>query len=182
MTTFDLKQVNEFAQEVNAKLDRCDHGEGIGCTTIEAFLSCYAGNCCDFIQKLRKWRGDVFSGRVAYNEQAERSWQLELTKLRDRTKKLADYATQAEAMCHSLDEENRLCNTIYEMDSILKEWVSPRLAVGPSARRTLKPEAVEAARRRIASLKPLPKDWKPYGEEQQKMYQRFRSVIKSKNV
>lgn len=181
MTTFDLKQVNKVAETVNAEMDQCGHGEGVNCATIETIVTCYANGCCSFMQQFRKWTNDVFAGRVAHNEQAERSWQLELTKLRDRAMQLANYVTQAESMCHSLDEENRLCAVIYDMDWILQNWVSPKLAVGPSARRVLKPELVEAARRRVAALKPLPKDWKPYGEDQQKMYQKLRSVTKSKN-
>lgn len=178
MTTFDAQQVDEYASAVNAELDRCDHGEGSECATLEAFLSKYAGACCEFVTRIQAWADDVFAGRVAYNEQAEQSWRLELTKLRNRARSLADYAHQAEVKCHSLDEEKRLDISIHVMDWFLDHWVTPKLAVGPSARRKLRPEVIEAARQRVASLKPLPSDWRPYNEGQRKMYDMLRSKLK----
>ena len=52
---------------------------------------------------------------------------------------------------------------LWDLQRLLKGWVSPKLAVGPAAKRWRYPEqaATEEGQRRVASLPPLPANWEP---------------------
>lgn len=175
MTTFDLAQVQEFASAINAQLDRCDHGEGAQCATIEAALNLYADCCCQFVDKVRQWARDVFTGKVAFNLKTEQSWKLELTKLYERARSLAEFARRAEFKCWQLDEQKKLDAAIWHLERLINGWVTPKLAVGPSARRKLDGNAIAEARRRIASLTPLPPNWEPEDPVQRAWLHKARS-------
>ena len=38
MTRFDLPEVRDFAANLDARMTRCDHGEGLECDTLDATL------------------------------------------------------------------------------------------------------------------------------------------------
>ncbi len=168
MTTFDFNQVREFAANVNAKLDECENGEGLQCGLIDATLSCCAQQCCKFADGLRQWARDVFSGRVAYDTAAEHLWRAELDKLYDRAVNLLGVSVQAEASCYVLEGQRDLQSSLWNLSQLRTAWVSPKLSVGPSARQAFPadPASLNAFREKIASLPPLPPDWKPHDPRQ----------------
>ena len=173
MTTFDFKQVREFADGLNDKLDRCDNGEGNECATIENALRLYAACCCDFQMKLRQWARDVFAGRVAFDSTTEQTWRAELGRLYDRALKLTELVAQIEVKCYRLDEQCALESAIWNLGRLRDNWVTPKLAVSPSARQQISPTADTCLR--IASLPALPKDWEPSNADQRSLFRRIRS-------
>jgi hypothetical protein len=77
---------------------------------------------------------------------------------------MSEYARQRAAMSSGpWDSHVALHAGLWDLDRLLKGWVTPKLAVGPSAKRWRYPDqaATEEGRRRVASLPPLPADWQP---------------------
>ncbi len=72
MTTFDLAEVRDFTADIDARMDRCDNGEEMECTTEDIALRRYAEFCCELRDGLRRWGQAVFSGRVAFDSEVER--------------------------------------------------------------------------------------------------------------
>jgi hypothetical protein len=175
MTTFDFTAVRKLADGLNEKLDRCDHGEGAECATMESALRLYAECCCDFYFAAREWARDVFAGRVAFDATTEQTWLAELERLYQRAVKLADVILELDAPCYALDEECRLQSAVWSLTRLRENWVTPQYAVGPSARRQLSDEMIASAKRQIASLPPLPTDWEPSYPDQRGWLHRIRA-------
>jgi hypothetical protein len=176
MTTFDLAEVRVFAADLNTRMQRCDNGEGMECATLEADLRFYANLCCEFSGQIRQWGRAVFYGCVEFDSEVERVLKEEGRRLRSRAMESLDRGQKAE--CYILDEHDRLQSALWDLDRLLKNWVTPKPAVGPSARQVhanLDPAVVEEGRRRIESLPPLPADWQPDDPRQQAMYRKLRN-------
>jgi hypothetical protein len=75
MTTFDLAEVRGFAADLDARMDRCDNGEGTECARLDAALRHYVELCCEFREGVREWWREVFSGRVEFDPEVEQAWQ-----------------------------------------------------------------------------------------------------------
>jgi hypothetical protein len=174
MMAFDVKQVEDFAANLNARLDRCTNGEGNQCETIDVVLNCYAECCCRFAEEVRRWARDIFAGRVAFDPISEELWKAELVRLYDRAYKVWSLGRQAKIPCYVLDGQCKLESALFNLGELISGWVTPRLAVGPSARQAFpsNPGAAEEVRRRIASLPPLPADWRPDFAQQQVQFRR----------
>jgi hypothetical protein len=175
MTTFDFNKVREFADGLNGKLDRCDHGEGDQCATIEKSLELYAECCCSFYITARNWARDVFTGKVAFDATTEQMWLAELERLYTRSMKLSGVIARFQAPCYTLDEGRHLTYALFWLDYLRDNWRTPRLAVGPSARRKLSPENIAKAKEKLASLPSLPKDWEPSNLDQRVRLHKIRS-------
>jgi hypothetical protein len=165
MTTFDSQQVRNLAADLNAQLDRCDNREGIECYKVDVALDEYAQCCCRFAEALRQWGRDVFAGRVAFDPNAEQLWKAELLQLCSRAMTMLSLGRQAESICFELEGQTKLKAALWSLSRLHAGWVTPALAVGPSARTD--PFSDDAlgnfARERIASLVPLQ-------EEQPRLY------------
>jgi hypothetical protein len=177
MTTFDLAEVQVFAAGLTAGMDRCDHGEGRECATIDASLYRYAELCCDFIETVRAWGREVFSGRVAFDPAVERVFKDEGHALYSRALDISKYGQKAEEACHVLEGRTVLRAALGELHRRLNAWVTPRRAVGPLARRehALDPAASEEAIRRIASLPSLPESWQPSDPRLRALYRKLKA-------
>jgi hypothetical protein len=81
------------------------------------------------------------------------------------------------AFCQKLEGRIALEAALRDLHRLLSGWVTPRLAVSPSARRnrTLNPVTAEEVRGIVASLPPLPADWQPVDRSQQARYQKLRT-------
>jgi len=174
MTTFDLAEVRGFAEELDAKMDRCDNNEGMECATLDAALLRYAELCCSFCDAVRQWARAVFAGRVPYDREVERAWQTEGLRLYRRASQMWGHGRKSEGQCYIL--EGRIClqAALWEMYRLLTGWVSPKLAVGPSARQASALNSLDAeeVRQRVASLAPLPANWQPDYPSQCALYQK----------
>lgn len=176
MTTFDLVEVRGFAADLDARMDRCDDGEGMACATLDAALRHYADLCCKLRDGVREWGQAVFAGRVAFDPEVERVWQTEGRRLFTRSVGMYVSAQRAEGPCYVLDGQAALGSALWNLQLLLDRWVSPRLAVGPSARlgAGTDPVVIKEARRRVQALPPLPADWEPDDPHQKARYRRLR--------
>jgi hypothetical protein len=168
MTTFAFPEIRAFAAKLEARMNSCDNGEGMECATIDGSLRQYASLCCDYIDTVRRWGQSVFAGRIAFDPDVEKSLIEEGCRLNARAMAMLAFGQRNEVHCHELSHEP-LQAALWELNNLLKGWVSPKLAVGPSARQgiDLSPSQVEEARRRVQSLPPLPSDWQPTDAWQQ---------------
>jgi len=177
MTTFDLDEVRRFTANLDTQMDRCDNGEGMECATLHATLQRYAELCCSFCDGIRRWAGEVFAGRVAYDREVERAWQTEGLRLFGRASQMWRHGWKSEGQCYIL--EGRIClqAALWDVYRLLTGWVSPKLAVGPSARQAsaLNSLPTDEVRQRVASLPPLPANWQPDHPSQRALYQKERS-------
>jgi len=156
MTTFGFQQVRDYAAGVNAELDRCDNGEGGFCDMMDQALELYASRCCTFTNDVRRWARDVFAGRVAFDPGAEQLWKAELVQLYERATKVASMGGEIEEPCFQLSGLNKLRAALWGMNQLITGWVTPRLSVAPAARQGFPADLADEARRRIATLPPLP--------------------------
>jgi hypothetical protein len=181
MTTFDVAEVRDFAADLGARMDRCDNGEGMQCANLDGALRHYALLCHEFSENVRRWGREVFAGRVAFDPEVEPVWRTEAVRLYARAMALCAAGQQAgtEGMCYVLDGQAALGAALWELYPLAYRWVTPELAVGPSARQglPLEPAAAEEVRRRIASLPPLPADWQPDNERLQKWLRKLPGAV-----
>jgi hypothetical protein len=177
MTTFDLAEVRDFAADLDAKMTRCDNGEGMECATLSDALQRYAELCCKFIDVVRQWGRAVFTGRAEFDPEVERILKEEGSRLQSRARDLCGRGQRAEGTCYTLEGARFLQAALWELDRLLNPWVSPALAVGPLARRKrpLDLAEVEEARHRVASLPPLPAEWEPADPQLRAMYRKLRT-------
>lgn len=177
MTTFDLDEVRGFAADLDSQMDRCDNGEGMECATLDAALHHYAKLCCKFREGVREWGRAVFSGRVEFDPEVEMAWVTEGRRLFLRAFEIWNGGQKSQIPCYMLEGQVMLQAALWDLYRLLTPWVRPKLAVGPAARLGggLDPAKAEEARRRIASLPPLPADWQPDDPRQQSLYRKLRT-------
>lgn len=175
MMTFDLAEVRGFAADLDARMYRCDNGEGLECASLNDALRHYATLCCEFRENVREWGRTVFAGRATFDPEVERVWQDEGMRLYYRAVELLAYGRMAEVPCYTLDGQAILQSALWDLNQLLSKWVTPKLAVGPSARQglVLPPAVLEEVRLRIEALPPLPANWQPSDPRQQKQFKRL---------
>lgn len=173
---FDVAEVRKFTAALTTRMESCDSGEGTECADLDASLLHYAGLCCELREAIRQWGRAVFAGRVAFDPEVERLWLAEADQLYSHAVEMMVYGRLAEIPCYMLEGKTALGAALWEMERLLKNWTSPKLAVGPSARHRGAPtsEAAAEARWKLSELPPLPADWKPAGPRQQRRFKKLR--------
>lgn len=163
MTTFDLVEVRSFVADLDSRMKRCDNGESMECADLDGALRHYALLCCELRESVRQWGRVVFAGRAAYDPEVEHVWLDECARLYSGALKMLDYSIPLEVPCYILDGQDVLKSALWDLDQLLAGWVTPKLAVGPSARQGLEltPHAALETHRRISALSPLPSNWRP---------------------
>ncbi len=176
MTTFDLAEVGEFAADLTARIERCDNGEGMECATLDDALRHCAKLCCEYREGVRGWGRAVFTGRVPFDPRVQKVWLDAGVELYNRAVEMQASGLRAEVPCYELDGRAALDAALWNLNQLLWNWVTPRLAVGPAARQPIDlPEPVaEEVRRRITALPPLPAGWSPPTKLQQRQLNRLR--------
>lgn len=171
MTTFDLPEIRGFTANLVARLNQCDNGERMQCATLDAALRHYAALCCEYRDGVRQWGQAIFAGRAAFDPDVERVLRDEGGRLYARAVELLGRGRKAEGACYALDGDAVLRAELWELRRLLDGWVTPKLSVGPAARRglALTPEAAAEAKRRVEALPPLPADWQPADPRQQRL-------------
>lgn len=175
--TFDVTEVGSFTDDLAAQMDRCDNGEGMECATLDSALIHYARLCCNLDKAIRLWAREVFAGRVAFDPEVEAIWLSKGLRLLCRAMDMVTRGIDSEDPCYFLEGQQVLIASVMDLHRLLKGWVTPKTAVGPSARHGLPlslPEA-EEARRRVAALPSLPTDWKPNVQRQCELYRKLKS-------
>ncbi len=175
MTTFDLAEIRGFAADLGTRMDRCDNGEGMECASLDDSMRHYASLCCEFRENVRSWGREVFAGRLTFDPEVEKVFQTNGTKLYSRTLETFEFGRRAQTPCYDLPGVAILGFALRDLYVLMSGWVTPALAVGPSARQglVLEPDAAAEAMRRIESLPPLPADWQPADLRQQMQYKKL---------
>ncbi len=177
MTKFDLDEIRTFTADVDARMTRCDNGEGMECATLDAKLRHYAQLCWDVRSTVRAWWEAVFSGRVACDPDVNKALYDKADQLYERASDLLIFnEAQAVGPCAPCDGHAVLGSALWWLKHLLDHWIIPKKAVGPAARHVPNPDqaALAETKRAIESLPGLPADWQPADPEQQKRYAMLR--------
>ena len=169
MTLFDLSEIRSFTADLSNRMDRCDNGEGMDCEIVDDSMRHYASLCREFRENIRSWGQEVFAGRVAFDAEVQKAFQTTGKNLYSRALETFEFGRQAQTPCYEI-----LGFALRDMSILMSGWVTPALAVGPSARQglVLEPDAAAEAMRRIESLPPYPADWQPADLRQQMQYKK----------
>ena len=170
MITYEPNQVQDFANDLNAQWEKCENGEGMECQELDTTLGFCADRCCEFLATLTEWGRDIFAGKVVFDPITEQQWKTELFKLFDRAHRLWRRSAKKEVDCWELGGQVKLEAALWSLSQLKDGWVTPKLAVGPSARlgHLMSPGAAQDAIRMAAALPKLPADWKPTRPEDAK--------------
>jgi hypothetical protein len=176
MTTYDLAEVRDFTAGIGTRMDRCLNGEGTDCAAPDAALRHYAELCREFCDQVRRWGDAVFSGRVEFDPEVERVLKEEGWRLHSRVMEALSHTEMTGTQRDTLSELTASQIALSELDRLLNGWVTPKLAVGPSATRWKYPDqaATEEEIRQVASLPPLPADWEPDDPGQPAVFREIR--------
>ena len=178
MTIVDYNQVREYSEGIIAKLDSCENRDGIECAAIDSTMKNCAKYYCEFLGKLGEWGRDIFYGRVAYDAAAEAFWKAQLVHFVERAETLLNHGIEAEDDCNFLEGRNSLAWAVYRLQYVMNYWVTPKIAVGPSARQKPFSDAklVEQIRNRVNGLPQLSADWTPDNPRQKVVLSRILGV------
>lgn len=163
MPTFDVAEVRDFAADMDARMDRCDSGEGVECANLDGALRHYANLCCEFGESVREWGRAVFSGEAAFDPEVERIWLDEGVRLYRRATELWAYGQNLEGKCFVLEGGATLGSALWRLERLLSDWVTPKRAIAPLVRLGVVVNAgdAEQVQERVDALPPLSRDWQP---------------------
>jgi hypothetical protein len=178
MTTFELDEVRSFAANLDAQMDRCDNGEGIECATIDATLAHYTEVCRRFCCEVRLWARSVFTGRTQYQAEVEKAFTDAGFELFVRAKEMSWHGERLIPECFEFSGGNDLKSVLWMMEALLDDWITPKLAVGPAARRPFDAdsEVDERSKSAIDLLPPLPPDWEPTDQKLRVLFQKAQNA------
>jgi hypothetical protein len=166
MTTFSLDCVKEFVASLDERMSLSRDEErtwaapevaperrGRPC---DAPFERHASLCREFLEHVRRWGRDVFAGREPFDPAVEAVWREEGSRLLDhaRAMGLQDFDEATQRSHGAPAGPDAAISAVLDLERLLERWVSPRLAVGPSARGglVLDPTADAEARRRLEAL------------------------------
>lgn len=164
MTTFDLSEVRDFAADRDARLARHASAESMGGPGLDDIVRDDAELCRDYCDPIKRWGDAVYGGRTKFEVEAERMLKDGGERLYARAHEIVEAASQSATITSCPSEAHlALPTALAELDRLLRGWVTPSLAVGPSAKRWRYPEqsATEEEIQHVASLPPLPANWQP---------------------
>jgi hypothetical protein len=164
--TLDLTAVRRFAEDLNSRLHRCDNGEGMECSTLENTIRHYADLCCELQICVERWADAVFTGEIAFDPEVENLLKDVTRTVVERAATVAERARVLEGPCYDLVGLDFLYRQIGVLGQLLKNWVTPRLAVSPAPRVAIPEAAEQQMRDRLAGLTPLPAGWQPADPDQ----------------
>jgi hypothetical protein len=177
MTTFDVADVRRFTADLDARMNECDNGEGMGCANLDGTLRHYAALCCEFCEHVRQWGQAIFYGRAAFDPEVERLWLDEGTELYRRANSLWAYGQERQGECFVLQNGAALGSALWRLERLLSTWVTPKPAVAPLARHgiALTQAAKDEAQKRVDALPPLPTDWQPADQRRRTLFKKLRT-------
>jgi hypothetical protein len=175
MTTFDLADVRRFTTDLDARMDLCDHGEGMECMNLDGTLRHYAVFCCEFCERVRQWGRAIFYGQAAFDPEVERLWLDEGIELYRRASDLWAYGQEMQGECFVLQNGAALGSAVWRLERLLSAWVTPKLATAPLARNgvNLSQAAKEEFQNRVNALPPLTADWQPIDLRRRSLFRKL---------
>jgi len=171
----DISAARRFTDDLNERLRQCDNGEGMFCSNLSATIDHYVQLCGELRAYVNQWARAIFTGQTAFDQAVEDHLKEEVRRLLHRSKQLAAQGRAMDGMCYVLPGLNPLHCHLADLDYLLENWVSPRLAVSPAPRVKLSYAAEQQVRERIGKLSALPADWHPSDPEQLAFFQQQRA-------
>lgn len=177
MISFELPEVRRFTDALDARMNECDNGEGMDCANLDGSLRHYAGLCFEFCENVRQWGRAVFYGQVAFDSAVEELWLDEGVELYRRASQLWSYGQNQQGECFILDNGAALGSSLWQLERLLRGWVSPKPATSSLARNgvTGTPAAKEQIQKNIDALQPLPADWQPIDPRRRPLFNKVRN-------
>jgi hypothetical protein len=172
LATFDLPAVLHFTEDLQDRQRRCDNGGGMVCSDLDATISYHVQLCSELRQGISGWARAVFTGQVPFDPAVETLLKVEVQELLPHSKRVAAQGREKNWMCFELAGLNQLHYWIVDLDYLLENWVSPRLAVSPAPRVKLPAAAEQQIIERLEQLPPLARDWCPADPEQLAFFQK----------
>jgi hypothetical protein len=154
-------KVREFVDHLHSEMDQCDDAFGTHCDTVDISLGHYAHCCCQYNMKVASWARGIFSGESECDSDVEQLLRTEGERLLARAKQKCQLGAMLESECFGLPGLRALQSALWELEQSVRNWVTPKLAVNPLARRTHKFDAAteETIKQRVKSLPQLPANW-----------------------
>jgi hypothetical protein len=179
LTTFDVAEVQAFVDDMDVRMKRCENGEGIACATLDTTMRTHSQLCCEYTNAVLTWGHNIFRGTIAFDPRVESLWREQGSRLYARGVELNSLGRSQEVPCYVLDSLSQLGFALWRLGHLLKNWVTPGLAVGLSARRQLvtDPKELEEIKRRLESLEGLPADWQPRDPRQQAIVRMLKNSV-----
>lgn len=160
--TLELPAVRRFAADMTEQLRRCDDGTERECLTLAGRIDRCGRLCRELREYIRSWSQAVFAGRLGFEQADEDVLKAQVGRL---VAVVGPVAAEGRTMCSvcqvytPLPGLPALTGHLADLDHLLRNWVSPRLAVGPAARVVIPDDAARRMRERLADVPPLPDDW-----------------------
>ena len=173
--TLDLVAVRRFTEDLNERLRRCDHGEGMICSNLDESINHYVQLCGELRAYINQWARAIFTGQASFDPEVEELLKQEVRHLLHRSKQIAARGRAMDGQCYVLQGLNPLHCYIADLDYLLENWVSPRLAVSPAPRMRLSQAVEQQVNERLGKLSALPADWRPSDPEQAAFFQKRRA-------
>jgi hypothetical protein len=161
LATFDLPAVRHFTEDLKERQRRCDNGEGMICSDLDATINYHMQLCQELRHVINDWAQAVFTGQVAFDPAVEALLKVEVQDLLPHAKKIAAQGREKNWQCFELSGLNKLHYYVVDLDYLLAHWVSPRPAIGPAPRVKVPDAAAQQIAERLANLPPLPHNWRP---------------------
>ncbi|HQZ69618.1 MAG TPA: hypothetical protein PLY87_31250, partial [Planctomycetaceae bacterium] len=161
----------------DARMDRCDNGEGMECANLDGTLRHYAVVCCEFCERVRQWGRAIFYGQAAFDPEVENLWLDEGVELYRRASGLWEYRQELEGECFVVQNGAALGSALWRLELLLTSWVTPKLTIAPLARHgvALTPAATEEVQKRVDALPPLPGNWQPTDPRQRTLFKKLQN-------
>jgi hypothetical protein len=166
LAELSLHGVRRFTEDLSDRIRRCDNGEGMMCSTLDEGIKHYAQLCHDLRQVVDEWARAIFTGQVSFDPEVEALLRTHLSVLLGRAERIAAHGRAMVGECVELEGLNFLHYHIADLNYLMENWVSPRLAVGPAPRVPIPEAAEKEIRGGLQALAPLPNDWRPTDTEQ----------------
>lgn len=175
MMAFDLADVRRFADDFDARMNRCDNDEGMECANLDGVLRQYAVLCCEFHERVSQWGRAIFYGQAAFDPEVEKLWLEQGTALYRRASGLWAYGREMQGECFVLQNGAALGSALWRLERLLSDWVTPKLAIAPLARHgvALTPGGKEEVQERVDALPPLPGDWQPTESRRRTLFKKL---------
>lgn len=173
----DLPAVPDFAADFEARLNRCEVGAEEACRSLDGRIDRYVTLSRDLRGYINNWAGQIMAGRIEFDAAHEAALKAEVRRVVQAAKPVAlDGWAKCSACAPFTDLPGlpALLRHLEDFEGLLRNWVSPRLAVGPAARVVIPEAAAQQMRERLASLPPLPADWRPADPAQRAQFEQHR--------
>lgn len=157
-TTYDLASVQQFASNLQDRLEKC---EGGFCEDLDNSLRCTYDLCHELRTEINRWAGEVFTGRQPFDAEVEAVFRDELWRTLAKAESLAVLGEESKYDCVPLQWLNPLKNRAQDLRYLWENWVSPCRSVGPGPRVEIGEAARAEIAGRVGGLPPLPADWRP---------------------